>query len=285
MKDIKECPLLLLVLFSTIFLIGLKIGGKVETKNVYIENVSASAIGIVEQLKNNKQVDAVENVGRKEESLDSMNASLSENEVIQTYELSAVKEDYFADALFIGDSRTDGLRDYSKNLGGATFYAKVGLTIQNLLSSPMVEVENETENISLEEALNRYSFGKIYVMVGINELGRGTPETFFADYAKVIARIRQLQPKAIIFVEAIMKVSEEKTTTDPIFNNANINVRNEAIRTLENKQDIFYLDMNEAVTDENGNLKKEYSFDGVHLKAIHYSVWENFLKANGVLKK
>ena len=36
--------------------------------------------------------------------------------------------DYFADALFIGDSRTDGLRLYS-GIKGADFYCYKGLTV------------------------------------------------------------------------------------------------------------------------------------------------------------
>ena len=59
-------------------------------------------------------------------------------------------------------------------------------------------------------------------MLGINELGTGTTETFMEEYRAVVERIRQLQPEAVIFVEGIMKVTGNKDSEDPIFNNKNI---------------------------------------------------------------
>ena len=49
--------------------------------------------------------------------------------------------------------------------------------------------------------------------------------------------------------------------------------------------DIFYIDVNEAVCDENGNLYADWTFDQIHLKAKYYQVWENFLMEHGIVKK
>ena len=50
---------------------------------------------------------------------------------------SKVKNSYFKDAVFIGDSRTVGLRDYS-GLEHTTYFAKTGLTIYNMLDEPFI---------------------------------------------------------------------------------------------------------------------------------------------------
>ena len=50
-------------------------------------------------------------------------------------------------------------------------------------------------------------------------------------------------------------------------------------------KDIFYIDVNEAVCDENGNLYADWTFDQIHLKAKYYQVWENFLMEHGIVKK
>lgn len=78
-------------------------------------------------------------------------------------------------------------------------------------------------------------------MIGINEMGTGTPESFFEAYARAVYKIRELQPDAIIFVQGIMRVAGQKNASDPVFNNTNINIRNVEIETLANGKDIFIL--------------------------------------------
>ena len=81
-----------------------------------------------------------------------------------------------------------------------------------------------------------------------------------------------------------MHVSGEKNETDELYNNTNINIRNDAIKGLADNRKVFYLDINEAVDDENGNLLKELSFDDVHLKASSYDRWYQFLLGHGIVR-
>lgn len=193
-----------------------------------------------------------------------------------------VDESYFDDALFIGDSRTVGLYEYAGLEERADFFCKTSLTIWTVLEKPIVKNE-EGKSITVEEALQEKRYGKIYLMLGINELGRGNTELFMEQYKKVVERIRELQPDAVLFVEGIMRVAGEKSSTDPIFNNANINERNENIARLANNKDIFYIDVNEAVCDEFGDLVAEYTFDQIHLKAAYYELWKQFLLEHGIV--
>ena len=121
-------------------------------------------------------------------------------------------------------------------------------------------------------------------MLGINELGTGTPETFLASYTAAVDKIRQLQPEAVLFVQSIMRVAGEKSSTDPLYNNPNIDVRNELLKGLADDRNIFYIDVNEAVCDENGDLHSEWTFDQIHLKAKYYEVWKEVLKEHGIRK-
>ena len=52
---------------------------------------------------------------------------------------------------------------------------------------------------------------------------------------------------------------------------------------LADGEKIFYLDVNQAVCDEDGGLVKDYTSDGVHLKAKYITLWEEYLKDNAVL--
>ena len=48
----------------------------------------------------------------------------------------------------------------------------------------------------------------------------------------------------------------------------------------DNKQ-IFYIDVNEVVCDEEGNLIKDYTFDQIHLLGAYYDLWKQFLLTHG----
>ena len=202
----------------------------------------------------------------------------------RTYSFQAVTEDYFNDAAFIGDSRTVGLFEYGGIEERADFYAKISLTIYDVFTTPVAKDEETGKKITVEEALMQKSYGKIYLMLGINELGTGTTDTFMEEYEKVVARIRELQPDAIIYVQGIMKVTGAKDAEDEIFNNTNIEDKNRAIAGLADNRDIFYIDVNEVVCDAEGSLNAEYTVDEVHLKAKYYEIWKQFLLEHGIVK-
>ena len=200
-----------------------------------------------------------------------------------TYEFTEVDDDYFTDALFIGDSRTVGLSEYCEPLDTrATFYAKISLTIFDVFKKEFIKTDEG--KIGLEEALTQNQYGKIYIMLGLNEIGTGDSEYFKNAYAEVIDKIRELQPDAIIYIQGIMHVTAHKSDVDKNFNNEKINVRNAAISELADNKTVFYIDMNEAVDDEDGNLEEGLSFDDIHLKASSYERWYEFLLHNAIVR-
>ena len=199
-----------------------------------------------------------------------------------TYQFETVKESYFDDALFIGDSRTVGLSEYSgwKN---PTYFADVGLTIYDVFDKKIAEVNGK--KYTIDKVLEKKQFNKIYIMLGINELGTGNTKIFIKEYKEVIEKIQKLQPEAIIFVEGIMNVSKKKSDSDPIFNNKNIKDKNDHLALLADNKNIFYIDVNEAITDKTGGIPQEYTFDNIHLKAAYYNIWTKFLMKHGIVKE
>lgn len=191
----------------------------------------------------------------------------------------SVDESYFDDAVFIGDSRTVGLHDYS-GLTNASFFATVGMNVYDIWTEAFCEVDGK--KMTLEEALSLRQYKKVYFQIGINEMGRGTVDTFMEAYAQSVSKFRELQPGAIIFVQGIMRVAKEKSDTDPIFNNQGINERNARIAALSDNRTIFYIDVNEVVCDEEGNLRSELTFDNLHLLGSKYGIWVDFLKTKGI---
>lgn len=193
--------------------------------------------------------------------------------------LGEVNQEYFDDVLFIGDSRTVGLSEYSY-LKNATYYCDVGLSVYTVFDKKIAKVNGK--KVTLEKALKKNKFKKIYIMLGINEIGTGTPKTFAAKYQEVIERIREFQPEAYIVIQAIMKLGKKLSDKDEIFNNTNVVKRNKAIAKLADGETIFYLDVNDVLTDDDGYLPEESTFDSIHLLAKYYNIWADFLMENGL---
>ena len=191
-----------------------------------------------------------------------------------------VTEDYFSDALFIGDSRTVGMQQ-SGLLPNATFYAKTGIGIGELLSQCIVNEGGYL--ISVENALHRHSFGKVYIMIGINDMSMGDTDWFRQQYEKIIQAVRQTQPDAIIYIQGNIPMSYGIQDFDGSLNNRNLRLRDEASRELADSETIFYLDVDTLYADKNGHLASMYTADGLHIKRNYYPLWVDYLEHRAII--
>lgn len=217
-----------------------------------------------------------------EESFPEPDTALTDSPVIlpETYSFTPVTEDYFQDAVFIGDSRTVGISEYS-GIENATFLCRTSLSIYDY-AKPKITYKNK--KTSIQEVLQNETFGKIYLMVGINECSYGTPESFYELYRNVVEDIRRLQPEALIFIEGNLLVTQSKSNSSQGVTNENISSRNELIATLANQKDTFYIDINQSTLCENGALIPEFTWDQIHIKAQYYTVWKDFLLEHGIIR-
>ena len=201
------------------------------------------------------------------------------------FPLGPADASYFSDALFIGDSRTVGLCEYGTLKETASFLAKESVNVYNVLDQELrfTDTAGDTWEAYAEDILSDYQFGKVYVALGVNELGIGTTYMYYERYRELLEMIRRYQPDALIYIQGIMHVSKEKSSSDSCRNNTVIAQRNGAISTLANGRDIFYIDINPYVCDDSGDLIPEMSGDGIHLKASAYEEWDRFLMENAVV--
>ena len=128
-------------------------------------------------------------------------------------ESEPVEMDYFSDALFIGDSRTDGLQIYS-GIKGADFYCYKGLNIFDMSKRQVVEMNGG--KYTVVEALKKGpQYKKIYISLGINELGWNGTDTFRRQSAKLIERIQTDHPEAVLVLQSILPPFLIKTAPLP----------------------------------------------------------------------
>lgn len=184
---------------------------------------------------------------------------------------------YTDGALFIGDSRTEGLMTCS-DLSDATFYAAKGLMVNTIFTKPVVETKSG--KITIINALKASKFSKVYIMLGINELGWSSIDMFIADYSKIIDVIKSSQPNAKIYVEPIFPVTEKRSRSDKIYNNSRIKTFNQWISKMVQEKGVTYLDVSPALTDKSGALCADATTDGIHLNHAYCQKWCDFLKEN-----
>jgi GDSL family lipase len=183
-----------------------------------------------------------------------------------------VKSDYsyFDNALFIGDSRTVGLRDYG-SLNNSAFYCDVGLTTSDANSA--------AESGTLADMLVSNQYGKVYIMLGINEVGNNFDSTM-NNYSSLVQNILNKSPNSIIYLGANLHVTKEAQTE--AISNQRIDELNTRISTLADNQSIFYIDINPVFDDDDGNLMAECTSDGVHVYAKYYPQWCDWFCMNTV---
>ncbi|HAT89388.1 MAG TPA: acylhydrolase [Roseburia sp.] len=232
-----------------------------------------------DQKKPKKQEDDIVNTEITEETATEAVAGDTETTDLKPKKFIQVDDSYFDDAVFIGDSRTVGLHDYG-GLDHSDFYATVGMNIYDLWKEAFCNVDGK--KVTLEEALKAKQYKKVYFQIGINEMGRGTLDGFMDEYQNAVEKFKTLQPDAIIYVQAIMHVTQKKSDSDPIFNNPGIDARNQRIQQLADGVRVFYIDVNEVVCDDQGGLKQELTFDNLHLYGSKYNIWVDFLKTKGI---
>ena len=183
---------------------------------------------------------------------------------------------YFNDALFIGDSRLVGIGSFAP-LDDASYFATVGLSTYKLDSAKSEVKPNKGQTFA--QVLSSKKFSKVYIVMGINELGYDLTKTM-NNYRDLITKVRSANPGCTVYVNANLHVSAARSAKDKVVNNTKINKFNEGLRALTNGTDILYLDVNPVFDDGKGNFDKQYTNDGTHPTAKNYKLWAEWLRQN-----
>ena len=179
-----------------------------------------------------------------------------------------VEESYFDNTLFIGDSKTDEMRNY-KRLGEAQYFCGTNFSVYNVFDK--TASDDAFTGARLDWVLRRYSFNQVYILLGYNECGYpfgGLMDQF--DY--VVRRVHDAQPNARIIIHAIMPAAERVSWGDYALEN--IQRVNGGLRDLtENYDYLYFVDCNGPFCDENGYLLSYVAADGEHLLPQYCEQW------------
>lgn len=192
-------------------------------------------------------------------------------------ESEAVDDSYFADAVFVGDSRTEGLKMYS-GLDSSQFFSSVGMDVDKVFTDQAVSLNGQL--LTVAQALEQASYSKVYIMLGMNELGWVYESVFADNYARIIDTIRESHPDATIYVQSILPVSQWKDGSNDIYTNANVVRLQKALVAMCEEKGVNYVNVAEGIQDEQGHLPSEATQDGVHLTPEYCQRWMDYLKTH-----
>ena len=194
-------------------------------------------------------------------------------------ESDPVDQSYFAsDTLFIGDSLTVGLQLYSGLK--SNYYCFVGMSTYNAFKQPFIEKFGEP--ITLGEALQADGgkWKRIYLQIGVNEIYQ-TPESYAADYEKVIDEVLKYCPNAKIYVQSVFPMTEASAAKEQYAEyggNKKLAGFNQKLVELCSRRHFYYVNVYSSLADANGNLPEPYAGgDGIHLLPVSYKIWVDYL--------
>lgn len=124
----------------------------------------------------------------------------------------------------------------------------------------------------------------IFVMIGINDLIRGVSDEVILDNQRqIISYLRRVHPKTQIVIQSILPHGDKEATWEGrdkllAITNSRIRQLNQQLQNIATKEDVKYLDLYPLFTNQQGNLRPEFSTDGLHLSPIGYVVWRTALQ-------
>lgn len=271
-------PLILIILIGGV--IGNKILQEDNTEgNNIINNIENSeSSNIIE----NKVTENIVNQIETDNSNDNQNTTITETNEIKdessnnSSNNSEVKFD--STVAFIGDSRTQGFIMYN-GLKNVQDYSYIGLMVDTAMTKEFVKTSNGNKITLLQDMANK-NIKKVYIMLGVNELGWSYPQVFKAKYKELISEIRKVKPNCQIYVQSIIPMTKSKSDSDKIFNNTNVEKFNQLVQEVAEEEKVTYLDVKSVLVDKNGYLPEEASTDGIHIDKKYCEKWLTYLKNN-----
>lgn len=190
---------------------------------------------------------------------------------------------YFDNALFVGDSIMEGVRQYvaarrqeGEALGTARFLTStMGISLADLTGGrePGVQFSYKGEDQPLEDIVAEIAPRRVFLLLGLNDLA-SDPDPVVLDvadhYIDLILQLRSACPGVeFVVITNPPKVASQwlpDYTVNRNFGNELIGDFVDELKAACGEQDIAYVDAYEALRDERGALPDQFCRDGfLHL--------------------
>ncbi len=136
----------------------------------------------------------------------------------------------------------------------------------------------------LDDVIRRQP-SKLFLLIGINDIGKDIPDAVIADnIRKIITRIQSESGGTKIYLESILPVNPDVNGFPQHYDkNPHVVSTNALIQRVAADTKVTLIDTHSFFSDENGKLKREYTIEGLHINPKGYEAWIKFLKDNHYL--
>lgn len=169
--------------------------------------------------------------------------------------------------VLLGDSITDFFNwyelfyDFSKSTGQAVYNRGIsGDTTDKLLER-------------LQENVLNISPKNIVLLIGTNDIGRGLPLSMTVEnVSKIIENTKEKCADVNFILQAVYPINRGMRDKFEKRSNEKIDLMNKEFVKLSEKYGCVWLDITDKLKDETGNLKKDFTYDGLHLNVKAYKI-------------
>jgi len=126
---------------------------------------------------------------------------------------------------------------------------------------------------------------KIFLMIGINDIGNDVPVNVIAENCdKIIARIKQESPDTRIFLQSVLPVNASNPHFPKQYDKMkHIAQLNKLLSETAKSNKITFVNLFPLFLQK-GSLNAEYTTDGLHLNDKGYKVWVEYIKKEKLLE-
>ncbi len=117
---------------------------------------------------------------------------------------------------------------------------------------------------------------EIVLLIGINDLAYHDKDWVISKYKLLLKQLKTKLPITKVLVQSILPVNNHVKDTG--HSNLDITLINKELEKVVVDTGYRWLDLHPLFSDGNGNLKKDWTLDGLHLTGIAYQKWTAFLK-------
>ena len=203
--------------------------------------------------------------------------------------------EYIDGFIFFGESTTYHLKSRGVLRGGTetkqVLHDRSGTAILDSSTWRMAVIsQKHGEYVSLGEAISELKPKRILLTFGLNGAvaNKKRGEEFYKEcYRKLINTVREASPQTRIILGSCFPVAENMDMSRYTVTASELNEIIATLNgwTLELAEDdgLYYLNVNEILTDEKGYLKNEYQVgDGHHLTAEAYTHILGYIRTHGI---
>lgn len=135
------------------------------------------------------------------------------------------------------------------------------------------------------EEVIRHQPRQIFILIGTNDISKGIPAAhIIRTYKNIAVRIKKESPRTRLYIQSVLPINDSLINRQ-YYNgtNAAIVQLNKELKGLADKLQLSFVNVFESMVDHRQQLKKEYTYDGLHLSGKGYLQWVAYLKKHHFL--